>query len=184
MPKWQWRLSPKILSTKAKHYLAYIWWYGDDGCREWNYRQAKRFKVSISTVQRWQKKLKDLHLVYVNFPSTKHRTIYRRPYFSILVWYEQRGGVKSSLSRSKLTDINNAKHRNNHKTGYSYAASKSETPAGTAAAESDPSNAGGLCGSRVFEYELSQVEREAAEIQRQTNEADQRRKREYGLLRC
>lgn len=90
MPKWQWRLSGKILNFQQKHFLAYIWWCQDRGCRDWNYSLAKRFHRHRSTIKRWIKHLQQLDLVNIQWPHTKSRTIYRQPFFRIEVWYKFR----------------------------------------------------------------------------------------------
>jgi len=178
MPKWLWQLSPKILNFQQKRLLSFVWWCGDKGCREWNYRLMKRFRVSRATIKRWLKHLNDLHLIYINFPHTKHRTVYRRPYFSIDVWYKQQVIVKSSRRGSKVSHINNAKHSKNYKTSSYYAASKSESPVHTGDENFNISNADGLCGSKAGGIDLKQVESEAAEIKTQADKNRRRKKRE------
>jgi len=90
MPIWQWQLSGKILNFQEKHFLAYIWWCGDRGCRDWNYFLAKKFRRHRSTIKRWILHLQELNLVNVQWPHTKSRTIYRQPFFKAQVWYAQK----------------------------------------------------------------------------------------------
>lgn len=86
MPTWQWSAPRKSLPWPVKHFLAFIWYHGDHGCREWNYRLAKRFKVCPRTIQLWIRRLLDLGLVNVQWTRTRHRTIYRMPFFKKTVW--------------------------------------------------------------------------------------------------
>ena len=86
MPKWIWFLPARTLNYKHKHFLAFVWWCGDRGCREWNYQLAHRFGKSDRTIKRWLKHLEDMHFIFINFKSTKRRTVYRRPYFKCQVW--------------------------------------------------------------------------------------------------
>jgi hypothetical protein len=123
MPKWIWQLNCQILNYKLKHLLSYIWWCGDKGCRDWNYRIAKRFTVSDRTIRRWIKALADMRLIYINFPCKRSRTIYRRPYFSMDMWLFKRGLIKelpkkkqviptSAHRRTEVAYISNAQRYN------------------------------------------------------------------------
>jgi len=90
MPKYLWALKRSILNAQEKRFLSYIWWCGDRGCRDWNYQLAKRFDVTGRTIRRWLAHLQRGHLVFINFPHGKTRTIYRRPYFKQSVWQKHR----------------------------------------------------------------------------------------------
>ncbi len=148
MPKWIWQLAPQILTWKEKHVLSFIWWCKDRGCREWNYRLAQRFKCSRRTIKRRLKRLDNLHLIHINFPQTINRTIYRRPYFNVLIWHEKRMAAGKALGGPKMAHINNAKHQYMYKTTYTNAGSQKEPSGKTPDDGHFPSNAGGLGGSR------------------------------------
>jgi len=107
MPKWIWNLPADTLSYKHKHFLAYIWWCGDRGCRDWNWALAKRFGKSIRTMKRWIKNLDDNHFIFINFRQTKTRTLYRRPYYDSKVWRMHRSDWpnNSQLLLKKNTTI-------------------------------------------------------------------------------
>lgn len=90
MPRWIWQLKRHVMNTELKRFLSYIWWSGDRGCRDWNYQLAQRFDVSKRTIRRWLHRLQNGHLITINFPHGKLRTVYRLPYFKQSVWNQQR----------------------------------------------------------------------------------------------
>ncbi len=168
MPKWIWQLHPKILNCQQKRFLSYVWWCGDRGCRDWNWAIMKRFRKSRATVKRWIKHLEDLHLIFINFPHTKHRTIYRRPYFSMVVWIAQGRAVKSGPQGSKMSHINTAQQGYSYKASYNPTACKAETAKRRADGSFLSSDAGRLCGSEGGPPDIEKVEAEAADIRTRT----------------
>ncbi len=165
MPKWIWQLPHSVLNYKLKHLLAYFWWCADRGCRDWNYAIAKRFKVSDRTIRRWIHSLQTKHLIYINFPGFRSRTIYRRPYYERAVWWLKSGQIKAlpkksqetsqpNSGRPKVAAIYNAQRKNKERrfilTPFSYKEAV-EKPAGV---DFRPSNAGGLGGSRVHRMDF------------------------------
>ncbi len=161
MPRWIWRLDAKILNYKLKHLLAYFWWCGDRGCQRWNYAIANHFNVSHRTIRRWIKLLEDKHLIYINFPMKTTRTIYRRPYYSIQVWWMKSGQIKDltkksqpvknfAHSRPKVAYISNAQRKNTEKRSILTPLLGKEIVEKHADKLISPSNAGRLSGSRML----------------------------------
>lgn len=159
MPRWIWQLDAKILNYKLKHLLAYFWWCGDRGCQRWNYAIANRFNVSHRTIRRWIKTLQDKHLIFINFPMKTTRTIYRRPYYSILVWWQKSGQIKDltkksqdpknfAHSRPKVAYISNAQRKKKERRFLLTPFSHKEIGEKHADSVFSPSNAGGLGCSR------------------------------------
>ena len=155
MPKWIWQLPHSVLNYKLKHLLAYFWWCGDRGCQRWNYAIAKRFKVSDRTIRRWIHTLEKKHLIYINFPMKTTRTIYRRPYFSRLVWWQKSGQIKDisknsqetsqhSPGRPKVAYISNAQRIINYQQVNNTSFLKGNGCQQQPATAISPSNAGGL----------------------------------------
>ncbi len=154
MPKWVWQLPPQILNYKEKHFLAYIWWCADRGCRDWNWSLMKRFKCSRATVKRRILKLQISHLIHIQFPRCKTRTMYRRPYFTKQVWIDKRPADFFENLGSKVSHIYNAKHKENYKTSSLHAGGRKRKAAETAAALNlpqgsapNPASPGGLTGA-------------------------------------
>ena len=124
MPKWIWQLPKSTLNWQTKRFLAYIWWCYDIGCHDWNYSLAKRFKVSRATVKRWLAKLKKLHLINVQSPGLRTRTIYRMPYFSREIWLVKSGLKDPNPCGSKMSHIYNAQHSKSYTTAFTMHAKK------------------------------------------------------------
>ena len=100
MPRWIWRLPRRWLSASEKRFLGYIWWNGNRGCRDSNYQLARRFDVTDRTVRRWLHHLQHGHLIYINYPFGKLRTIYRLPYFKYSVWQQRLKAQKAKEGRT------------------------------------------------------------------------------------
>lgn len=88
MPLWLWHAPRDKLPYSTKHFLSFIWFCTDRGCREWDYRLAARFEVTPRTIQRWTRRLLDLRLINVQWTRTRNRTIYRMPFFRKKVWQQ------------------------------------------------------------------------------------------------
>lgn len=134
MPKWLWQLPPQILNYKEKHFLAYVWWCADRGCRDWNWSLMTRFKCSRATVKRRIHKLEISHLIHIQYPRCKTRTIYRRPYFKKQVWIDKRPEDFFENMGSKVSHIYNAEHIKKYKTTSLHASGRKRKAAETAAA--------------------------------------------------
>lgn len=158
MPQWIWDLHPHILNTQQKRFLAFIWACSDTGLRSWNYYIAKMYHVTPRTIQLWLKRLKTLEFVHVNYPSTRHRTIYRMRFFSIVDYYKYRAKMVTTIElpppraakphrAQEIAPINTPKEKNKLKSAYSSPPSEiAETPA-AGEANSTASSAGRLGGS-------------------------------------
>ena len=181
MPKWIWQLPHSQLNYKLKHLLAYFWWCADRGCRDWNYAIAKRFKVSNRTIRRWIKALQDKHLIYINFPGFRSRTIYRRPYYERRVWWVKSGQVKELPQKSQKTSqhtptrptmsaIYNAQRKNTERRSILTPFSNKEAVKKHDGEPFTPSVAGGLGGSRDISSEPLNMKNWAKEKLRQLEE--------------
>jgi len=100
MPKWIWNVAPGILNWQQKYFLSFIWSCDDTGLRSWNYYIAQKYHVSPRTIRRWITRLRRLDFIYVNYPSTTHRTIYRRRFFHIDDYYKFRAKKAPVLGRT------------------------------------------------------------------------------------
>ncbi len=141
LPRWIWQLGPDILNSQEKHFLAYVWWCSDRGCRDWDYSLSARFGKCKRTMRRWIKHLRDMKLITVNFPGTKSRTLYKKPYYKREVWLAHRRQRLDSQGRTLMSYINNAKHKKEYKTTPSYA-KPSNSLSSQARSSMDAGNAG------------------------------------------
>jgi len=144
MPQWIWNLNPRMLNASHQRLLAFIWSCGDTGLRSWNYYIAKKYQVSPRTIRRWLNRLDRLNFIYINFPRTRWRTIYRMRFHNIVDYYKFRARLTTYVSGSKVSYINTPQERNKLKSAYSSPpADTAETPE-AAVNHFSPSNAGGL----------------------------------------
>lgn len=127
MPKWIWQIAPDVLNHQDKHFLAYIWWCGDRGCRDWNYSLADRFHVCKRQVRRYIAKLHSWKLINIQYPGTKSRTLYRMPFFKLQVWINFRHSHKVDIARTKMSTIYNAKHNSVQRTDRVMLSSRKKT---------------------------------------------------------
>lgn len=147
MPQWIWNLHPHVLNPSHQRLLAFIWACGDTGLRSWNYYIAKKYHVSPRTIRRWLNRLDRLNFIYINFPRTRWRTIYRMRFHNIVDYYKFRARLTTYVSGTKVSYINTPQERDKLKSAYpSPPAEIKETPA-AGATDSTASSAGRLSGS-------------------------------------
>lgn len=159
MPKFYWELEPWILKSNHMRLLSFFWYCSDIGCRCWNYRLAKMFQVSPRTIRRWIKRLHELEFIYINYPSTRHRTIYRRKFYRIGDYHKYKGRPPEAMrqfladrrkthTRPKMAYINTPSEDNKLESAYYPPTREDAESSANAADESIASDAGGLSGSR------------------------------------
>jgi hypothetical protein len=75
------------MSYQIKHFYSYFCWFGPHTCYQWNCRLALKFHVSRSTIKRWLRKLRDLHLIWITSGGGRYRRIHTHYYGNLLEWY-------------------------------------------------------------------------------------------------
>lgn len=147
MPQWLWNLYPRDINTQQKRFLAFIWSCGDTGCRSWNYYLAKMYHVNPRTIRRWITRLDRLQLIWINFPRTRHRTIYRMRFHHALDYFKFRARLTTYVDGTKMSYINTPKDTNKLKKRLFVSPSETAESPAKAGDGNSPSGAGGLSGS-------------------------------------
>ena len=76
MPRWISSQDYRLLSVIEKNLLAYIYRFEPEPRRLRTSQLAKKFCVSTSTIRLRLKKLRDIELIRIESPGTRHRLIH------------------------------------------------------------------------------------------------------------
>jgi len=99
MPQWIWHLRRKGFHPQLKRYLKFLWRQRPDGCNWSRELRGRFFDRGTSTIQKWDKFLSNLHLVWASGESTLNHLIGARPYYWRKVWEQKSGTPKASVRR-------------------------------------------------------------------------------------